>query len=125
MDRPNILFCCTDQHRRDMFSVYGNGVVRTPAADRLAREGVVFDHAYTPSAICTPTRATLLTGVMPFKHKLLPNFERNVGYITELPDDTATFAHALTAAGYRVGHVGKWHVGQRSKSARPKARTPP
>jgi arylsulfatase A-like enzyme len=112
MDRPNILFFCTDQHRRDMLSVYGNPIVRTPAADRLAREGVVFDHSYTPSAICTPTRATLLTGVLPFKHKLLANFERNVGYITELPDDTVTFAHLLSAAGYRVGHVGKWHVGQ-------------
>ena len=58
----NVLFLCTDQLRRDSLSVYGNGVVRTPAADRLAREGVVFDHAYTPSAICTPTRATFLTG---------------------------------------------------------------
>jgi arylsulfatase A-like enzyme len=51
--------------------------------------------------------------VLPFKHKLLANFERNVGYITELPDDTVTFAHHLRDAGYRVGHAGKWHVGQR------------
>ena len=108
----NILFLCTDQQRRDSLSVYGNRIVRTPAGDRLAREGVVFDHAYTPSAICTPTRATFLTGVWPFRHKLLANFERNVGYITELPDDTVTFAQYLKCAGYRVGHVGKWHVGQ-------------
>jgi arylsulfatase A-like enzyme len=108
----NILFFCTDQQRRDSLSVYGNGIVRTPNADRLAREGTVFEHAYTPSAICTPTRATFLTGVLPFKHKLLANFERNVGYITELPDDTVTFADYLKCAGYRVGHAGKWHVGQ-------------
>jgi arylsulfatase A-like enzyme len=108
----NVLFLCTDQQRRDSLSVYGNRVVRTPAADRLAREGTAFDQAYTPSAICTPTRASFLTGVWPFRHKLLANFERNVGYITELPDGTDTFARRLREAGYRVGHVGKWHVGQ-------------
>jgi arylsulfatase A-like enzyme len=109
--KPNILFLCTDQQRRDSLSVYGNRAVRTPAADRLAASGVVFDQAYTPTAICTPARATMLTGLMPHKHKLLANFERNVGYITELPDDQVTFAGYLRHAGYRLGHTGKWHIG--------------
>ncbi len=109
--RPNILFLITDQQRVDTLGCYGNEICETPNIDRLARSGARFTHAYTPTAICTPARASLITGRLPFAHKLLANFERNVGYSTELPDDTVTFAHLLRDAGYNVGTVGKWHVG--------------
>jgi arylsulfatase A-like enzyme len=109
--QPNILFLITDQQRVDTLGCYGNPVCRTPNVDRMAAGGVRFDQAYTPTAICTPARASLITGVMPFEHKLLANFERNVGYITELPPETVSFAHHLRRAGYNVGSVGKWHIG--------------
>ena len=109
--QPNILFLITDQQRVDSLGCYGNPICRTPNVDGLAARGVRFDQAYTPTAICTPTRASLVTGVLPFEHKLLANFERNVGYITELPDDTDSFAYHLRDVGYNVGTVGKWHIG--------------
>lgn len=113
MDKqPNILFLFTDQQRADTLGCYGNAVCRTPNVDRLAAEGVRFSQGYTPTSICTPARASILTGVMPHKHRLLANFERNVGYLTELPDDAIPFSRYLRDAGYNVGTIGKWHIGQ-------------
>ncbi len=110
--RRNILLLVTDQHRVDTLGCYGNGICETPALDGLAASGTRFDAAFTPTAICTPARASMVTGVHPFRHKLLANFERNVGYMEELDGTYPSFAYALRDAGYRVGHVGKWHVGK-------------
>ena len=107
----NTLFFITDQQRADTLGCYGNAVCRTPNADRLAERGVRFDCAFTPTSICTAARGSLLTGVMPHKHKLLANFERNVGYPTELPAGTIPFSRYLREAGCNVGTVGKWHIG--------------
>lgn len=111
--RANMLFLMTDQHRVDTLGCYGNPHVRTPAIDGLAAEGTVFENCFTPTAICTPARASLLTGVRPFRHRLLANYERNVGYLEELPDEFTPFSRRLRDAGYNVGHAGKWHVGRR------------
>jgi arylsulfatase A-like enzyme len=108
----NVLFLMTDQHRIDTLGCYGNDVVATPALDGLAATGTRFSHAFTPTAICTPARATLLTGVLPFRHGLLANYERNVGYSEELDGRFPPFSRYLAEAGYRCGHVGKWHVGR-------------
>lgn len=108
----NILFLMTDQQRIDTLGCYGNTSGHTPNLDRLAARGTVFDRAYTPTAICTPARASLLTGLHPFEHGLLSNYEWNSGHRDELPDGTPTFADQLTKQGYRLGHVGKWHVGR-------------
>jgi hypothetical protein len=107
----NILFLMTDQHRVDTLGAYGNPLARTPVLDELARTGTRFDRWYTPTAICTPARASLLTGQAPFRHKLLANQERNVGYSEDLPDGTWTFPRALRTRGYNCGLVGKWHAG--------------
>jgi arylsulfatase A-like enzyme len=107
----NFLFLMTDQHRVDTLGAYGNIRARTPHLDRLAAEGTRFDRWYTPTAICTPARASLLTGLAPFRHKVLANHERNVGYQEDLPDGTFTFPVALRERGYNVGMVGKWHAG--------------
>jgi arylsulfatase A-like enzyme len=96
---------------------YGNAVVATPALDGLAAAGTRFDRWYTPTAICTPARASLLTGAAPFRHRLLANYERNVGYLEDLADGQFTFAEALQDAGYRTGLVGKWHVGTHKTAA--------
>src|ERR1051326_5820200 len=64
-ERPNIVFLMADQFREDALGVSGNKWIRTPNLDRLARGGVHFSNAYTPQALCTPARASLLTGVYP------------------------------------------------------------
>lgn len=108
----NILLLVTDQHRIDTLGCYGNTVCRTPNLDALAAAGTRFEYAFTPTAICTPARASLVTGVHPFRHKLLANFERNVGYMEELDGTFTPFSAPLHEAGYRTVHVGKWHVGR-------------
>ncbi|ROO84329.1 arylsulfatase A-like enzyme [Actinocorallia herbida] len=113
----NILFLMTDQHRVDTLGCHNPTEVSTPALDGLAASGTLFERAYTPTAICTPARASLLTGKLPFRHKLLANHERNVGYMEDLPREEFTFSAALSAAGYRLGLQGKWHVGTHRNAA--------
>jgi len=115
--RTNVLFLMTDQHRVDTLGAYGNRAAATPVLDELARTGTRFDRWYTPTAICTPARASLLTGQAPFRHRLLANHERNVGYIEDLPEEQFTFPQALRAAGYNCGLIGKWHAGHRRNAA--------
>jgi arylsulfatase A-like enzyme len=107
----NIIFLMTDQHSISSLGCYGNPSVSTPALDRLAGTGTRFTHAITPTAICTPARASLLTGAAPFRHKLLANYERNVGYLEDLATGQFTFAEALRDADWRLGLIGKWHGG--------------
>lgn len=107
----------TDQHRVDTLGAYGNRLAETPALDELARTGTRFDRWYTPTAICTPARASLLTGQAPFRHKLLANHERNVGYIEDLPEDQYAFSTDLRSAGYNCGLIGKWHAGTERSAA--------
>ncbi len=70
---PNILWYCTDQQRYDTIHALGNEHIRTPMIDRLVEEGVAFTHAYTQSPICTPSRATFLTGRYPASHHVHRN----------------------------------------------------
>ncbi|MFC5502982.1 sulfatase-like hydrolase/transferase [Lysinimonas soli] len=102
----------TDQHRADSLRSYGNGVTSTPAIDRLAESGTQFDRFYTPTAICTPARASLFTGMHPFRHGLLGNPERSSGLQSEIGEGTPVLSAPLLEAGYNVGHVGKWHIGR-------------
>ncbi|MBL1286580.1 sulfatase-like hydrolase/transferase [Streptomyces sp. NPDC057067] len=113
----NLLFLMTDQHRVDTLGCYGNPHVATPNLDRLAATGTRFDRFYTPTAICTPARASLLTGQAPFRHRLLANYERNVGYLEDLREDAFTFPAALTERDYRLGLIGKWHGGTHRNAA--------
>ena len=117
MKPSNILFLMTDQHRADTLGAYGNELAATPVLDELARTGTRFDRWYTPTAICTPARASLLTGQAPFRHRVLANHERNVGYLEDLEDDAFTFVEALREKGYNTGLVGKWHAGTEKKAA--------
>ena len=108
----NILFLLTDQQRTDTLGCYGNSAVRTPVLDGLAAAGTVFERCFTPTAICTPARTSLVTGVLPYRHQLLANYERNVGYIETLSERFTPFSVRLREAGYNVGLAGKWHVGR-------------
>lgn len=111
MKRHNILFVLTDQQRVDSIGSYGNPLVATPNLDWLAASGTRFTNWFTPTAICTPSRASLITGKAPFRHKVLANHERNVGYLEEIPLGEFSFAESLREQGYNVGLFGKWHVG--------------
>ncbi len=113
----NVLFLMTDQHRADTLGAYGNHLAATPMLDELARTGTRFDRWYTPTAICTPARASLLTGQAPFRHRVLANHERNVGYLEDLAEGTFTFVEALRSRGYNTGLVGKWHAGTEKDAA--------
>lgn len=117
-DKPhNILMLMTDQHRVDTLGCYGNTTCATPNLDALAASGTRFTNWFTPTAICTPARASLFTGYAPFRHKLLANHERNVGYMEDLPEDQFTFSQALRDAGWNCGLVGKWHAGTERTAA--------
>lgn len=115
--RTNIVFLMTDQHRADTLGAYGNSCGLTPVLDELARTGTRFDRWYSPTAICTPARVSLLTGQAPFRHRVLANRERNVGYLEDLDEGTFTFVEALREKGYSTGLVGKWHAGAETEAA--------
>lgn len=100
---PNLLLITTDQQRADTVGAYGNRVCRTPNLDRLAGDGVTLDRAYVANPICMPSRASLLTGLLPHRHGVWANG-------VALPEGTRTLAHDLTDAGYRTALIGKAHL---------------
>lgn len=100
--RPNILFLMSDQHTQKVTGCYGDSVVHTPHLDRLAARGVVFDNAYCPSPICTPSRMSLLTARWPSSQSCWTNADM-------LASDLPTYLHALGAAGYRPTLIGRLH----------------
>ena len=116
--RPNILMIVTDQERSDVLGCYGSAICQTPRLDRLASEGVRFETCLAPTAICSPSRASLLTGLYPHSHGILNNTHEPDALRTELPPELPTFPELLRDAGYRLGYVGKWHVGRSSPSSR-------
>ena len=113
-DRPNIVLFLTDDHGAWANGCYGNGEVHTPALDALAAAGASFTNAYTPTPVCSPARACLLTGKTASQvgiHDWLEEAIPEVGRARL----AGRYAHALrllSAAGYHTGLSGKWHLGQ-------------
>ena len=101
--QPNIIFFFTDQQRWDTCGCYGQELPITPHLDRMASEGVRFEHAFTCQPVCGPARACLQTG----------KYATEVGVHTNhrlLPLDEPTIAKWLSEAGHEVGSIGKWHL---------------
>jgi arylsulfatase len=101
--KPNILWICTDQQRFDTLGCYGNSFVNTPNIDQLAEKGVLFDHSYSQSPVCTPSRASFLTGRYPRTTRCRQNGQT-------IPPDEVLVTKLLSDAGYTCGLSGKLHL---------------
>ncbi len=101
--RPNIMIVCTDQQRTDTLSCYGSVFTHTPGFDRISDDGYRFDRAYCSSAVCTPSRVSLLSGQYVSRHKVW-----SIGVNTG--DDVKMIQHQLKNHGYQTGLIGKAHL---------------
>lgn len=104
--RPNIVVIVVDDMRVDEYGAGGHPYLETPNIDSLAKNGVMFNKAYHVTPLCSPNRASLVTGQYVSRHGILDNTSRgNASQRLNL------FAKDLQAAGYRTAHIGKWHMG--------------
>lgn len=106
--RPNILFLMADQMRADVLAP--DHPCRTPRLDRLASRGLRITRAYTPNPICSPARASLITGLLPHNHGVLTVTHCVDADQSRLRTDRPHWAQRLSRAGYHTGYFGKWHV---------------
>lgn len=108
--RPNIILCMTDDQGWGDTAYNGHPFVKTPNLDAMAEAGIRFDHFYAAGPVCSPTRASVLTG----RH---PNRMGVVRYGLPMRPQETTIAEALKQSGYVTGHFGKWHLGSVQKTS--------
>lgn len=101
--KPNVVFVFADQWRAQDLGFAGNSQVQTPALDQLAKEAVVFKNAISNIPVCTPARASLMTGKYPLSHGVFYNDK-------PLASDENCIAEVFKENGYRTGYIGKWHI---------------
>ncbi len=114
VNTPNILWICTDQQRYDTIGALGNPHVATPNIDSLVAEGVAFTHAHCQSPICTPSRASFLTGMYP--SAVHANGNGNDFF----PDTYPLITRTLADAGYDCGLIGKLHLASAHRRVEPR-----
>jgi N-acetylglucosamine-6-sulfatase len=110
--RPNIVFILIDDLRYDTFGYMDHLFVKTPHIDALAKGGMQFTNAFVTTSLCSPSRASFLTGRYMHNHKVVDNVDR-------MPEGTVTFPLLLQKAQYETAFIGKWHMGGSSDAARP------
>ena len=102
-NQPNLVYIFTDQQRADTMPAYGNNWIQTQNLNRLSDDSIVFENAYVSAPICTPSRATQMTGLWPHTNGCTKN---NI----PLADDIETFAEFFSG-DYYTAYYGKWHLG--------------
>lgn len=110
--KPNLLIVLCDDLRWDHLSIAGHEHLKTPNIDRIGKEGVHFANAFCTTSLCSPSRASILSGVYAHRHGVVNNF-------TEFPADLPSLPGRLQAAGYETGYIGKWHMGEENDEKRP------
>jgi arylsulfatase A-like enzyme len=110
--QPNVVIVITDDQRWDALSCAGHPYLKTPNLDRIAREGVRFKNAFCTTSLCSPSRASILSGLYAHSHGVTNNF-------TEYPARLGSLALQLQRAGYLTAYIGKWHMGEDNDAKRP------
>ena len=110
--RPNVVVILTDDQRWDMAGCAGHPFLHTPNIDRLAAEGARFKNMFVTTSLCSPSRASMLSGLYAHAHHVTNNF-------TDYPADLASYPLQLQRAGYETAYIGKWHMGEQSDEKRP------
>lgn len=110
-EAPNIIFVLTDDQRYDALGMLDSRL-HTPNLDRLASEGALFDNAFVTTSLCSPSRASIMSGQAMRHHGVVDNN-------SPMPEDFEPFAVALDAAGYDTAFIGKWHMGSSDASPKP------
>ncbi len=111
--RRNVIFILSDDHRYDALGfLKAQPWLKTPQLDRIALEGIHFKNAFVTTALCSPSRASILTGVYAHRHRIVDNN-------TPIPPGTVFFPSYLQKAGYKTGFFGKWHMGAEGDDPKP------
>ena len=111
--RPNVVVVMTDDQRWDCMScVPGYDFLKTPNMDRIAAEGARFANMFVTTSLCSPSRASFLSGLYAHTHGVVDNF-------TDYPTDLPSYPRRLQEAGYETAYIGKWHMGEQSDERRP------
>lgn len=105
-ERANVIVVVVDDLRWDELGIAGHPFLETPNIDRLARDGAWLTNAFHAVPLCSPNRASILTGQYPSRHGIIDNVARN-----RMSHRLETFPRALQRAGYETGFLGKWHMG--------------
>ncbi len=108
----NVVFILSDDHRYDAMSFLNHQFARTPHMDAMATNGVHLKNAFVGTSLCSPSRASILTGLYTFRHRVIDNNRM-------VPEGTLFFPQYLQAAGYSTAYIGKWHMGAADDSPRP------
>ncbi|MEM9479421.1 MAG: sulfatase [Verrucomicrobiota bacterium] len=103
-DKPNIILILADDHRYDCVGVAGHPWIETPHLDRMAEEGVYFPKAIVTTSLCSPSRASILTGLYTHNHQVSDNYN-------PVDPDLLFFPQLLQKEGYETAFIGKWHMG--------------
>jgi N-acetylglucosamine-6-sulfatase len=108
----NVIFVLTDDHRYDAMGFLGHPYLETPNMDTLARNGVYFPNAVVTTSLCSPSRASILTGLYAHRHRVVDNNN-------PIPPGTIFFPQYLQQAGFETAFIGKWHMGGSADGPQP------